>query len=115
MIKLPYMAALGIMVAAIQPAAADPLLQDSQINIPFDASEAGFISSTGLTGLSAKKDPLTGFPILDASLSDWRNTPVVASVAKAAAPEMPAWLLMIGGIGLMAVFMNSRRRRLTRR
>lgn len=120
MIKLPWLAALGVMVATAQPAAADPLpsggtVATSQINMPFGAGESGPALSAGLPGLVPAKDPLTGVAILDAGLSDWRNTPMVASVAKASAPEMPAWLLMIGGIGLMAVFMNSRRRRLTRR
>src|SRR5690606_32798219 len=80
MIKLPCLAALSIVAATAQPAAADPLLHGgaaakNQINIPFGSGEVGLTPPTGLLGLSAKKDPLTGVPILDAGLSDWRNTP----------------------------------------
>ena len=118
MIKLSWLAALGAVVAMAQPAAADPSLRGGtttlQINVPFGSGETDLTSPADLTGLSVRKDPLTGFPILDAGLTDWRNAPMVASVAKAAAPEMPEWLLMIGGVGLMAVFLNSRRRRLSR-
>jgi len=107
------------MVVIAQPAAADPSLLSGaaslQVGVPFGANATDLTSSADLPGLSAKKDPLTGFPILDAGLADWRNAPMVASVTKAAAPEVPAWLLVIGGLGLMAVFLNSRRRRLNRR
>lgn len=119
MIKLPCLVAVEIMAALAQPAAAEPLLQSRtaatfQITIPFGSDDIGLAAPADLPSLGVKKDPLTGVAILDAGLSDWRNTPMVAGVAKAAAPEMPAWLLMIGGVGLMAVFLNSRRRRLSR-